>query len=196
MSLVVAIRTPDRGVFVGADSAIISGSDEHDQTITSISPELNPKIMKRGPYVAAGVGSARILNVLRLVEWPELPPEALTDLEVATKHVVAVIVPVVLNTYEENGLAMEQIPGAMIYHGQFVLAFGNYLFDIGPDLSAVTYDIPYIALGGAAKLATGALGVATELLDDPVEQIKMAMSTASFHSTMCCAPFTILHTLS
>lgn len=192
MSVVIAVRGKEKGIFVGADSAITS-SDNSDTIVSLVDPRLNPKIMKKGPYIIAGAGSPRILNVLRMVEWPE-PPSGNINLEDATAHVVGSMLPVLQDCFSHHQISPEQIPGATIYNCQILMAFDDYLFDIGPELSVVSYVEPYVAIGGASRLAIGALRVALQFEKDPKEIIRLALEAASFHSTLCGGPFTIMNT--
>ena len=194
MSIAIAVRGNKQGVFVGVDSAIVS-LDEMDSSITTANQSINPKIMRCGKYLVAGVGSPRLLNVLRYMSWPNIPAKAMTNTSNALEHVILKVIPAMTAHYTEHNISKEHIQGAgEIYHGQLICAFGDYFFDINAELAALAYEDPYMTIGGPSSAARGAIHVARQFIEDPVKQILCALEATAYHSIACAGPFTIWST--
>ena len=191
MSIAIAVRGNKQGIFVGVDSAVVS-LDEMDSSTTTVNQNVNPKIMRCGKYLVAGVGSPRLLNVLRYMPWPNIPIKTMANTENALEHMVLKVVPTMIAYYAEHNISREHIQGAgEIYHGQLICAFGNHCFDVNAELAVLAYEDPYMTIGGPSSAASGAIHVARQLIQDPREQILYALEATAYHSVACAGPFVI-----
>lgn len=196
MSLAIATKGESGGVYVGVDSIVVVSNDGVDpSTVSRVDPALNPKLIVSPPYIMAGVGSPRILNVLSTISLPELPRKAIRDIQTASNHVVKEVIPTIKEGYSQSGIMPMNTEEAGMYNAQLILAFGDYLFEVGPDFSVISYSDKYLCIGGASVIAHGAIGVASETLEDPTSQLCAAFKISERHSAACSSPFVLTNTI-
>jgi len=190
MSVAIAVRDPGGKVYVGGDSAVISSSTG-DVGIATLATASNPKVFRIGQYVIGGCGSPRILNVIQGMEWPE--PEGELDRPFVTREIIT---PIQETLGNHNVAMMAHEGGEAIFKVQLIIAHGNKIYEVTPELAVIEYQDDFLAIGAAAELARGVLWTMdkTAKPKGAKDRLVMALTATSELTVVSRPPYVIMDT--
>jgi len=179
MTCIVAIKK-DNKVYMGGDSALVDNNAGIKVKIAT------PKVFDCFSYIIGYAGSARMGQLLFNYFQPSDPPRNPYELEM---HMVTTFVDELRALAEEKGLRLDTGSEEMNDFASILVGINGRIFVIEPDWQASEWLCDYAAIGSGMELAIGSLYTTNKLKVKPEERIKLALETASEHSTSVCEPF-------
>jgi ATP-dependent protease HslVU (ClpYQ) peptidase subunit len=171
MTVIAAIRVPNKGVLVGCDSMISMG-DERLQT-------KRPKwiILFKGQLLIAGAGHERILQAIEHMGVFEPHPAGMTSEKFLMIHVL-----------ESIRVAISRA-GMKLGAEEFLFAYRGEIWRTDAALALVCSARPYAAVGAGAAWAEGTIRALLRRKEPPRKILLEAMETAAEHCESVAGPF-------
>lgn len=176
MTCIVGVAD-ERGVWIGGDSAGVSGWLSHVRADT--------KVFERGPFIMGFTTSFRMGQLLRhALDVPQQPPNQPIDEFLATTFVDAV-----RKCLKDGGMAKKE--SDVESGGTFLLGYHGSLYRVGNDYQIAETIDGVDAVGAGNELALGALWATAA--DEPTDRITTALEAAAHYSAAVRGPFTVVH---
>ena len=166
----------DHKVYLGADSASISGWDSLDR--------LDGKIFQKGELLIAFTSSFRMGQLIRYKFNPPECPKKMDDHE----YMCTLFVDELRKTLSNGGFAKKE--NGVESAGSFLIAYHSKLFQIDDDYQVIRVD-SFTADGCGRMPALGAMFAASELGLEPREILEMGLRAAVKYNIGVKQPFTI-----
>ena len=170
----------EREVWMGADSAAISGTD--------LAVRKDGKLFQRGPFLFGCAGSFRFRDLLRYRLQVGAHPEGMDAHEYLTTTFVDA-----LRECLKAGGAAKRLDGDRenADDGWLLIGYQGRLFTLWSDYQVAEYRVPFAAIGCGMDYALGALSVLTTLplTLGPETSCRMALGAAQQWSAGVRGPF-------
>jgi len=173
MTCIVGLIEGD-SVYIGGDSAGVSGSDLRQRKDT--------KVFRNGDFLIGFTTSFRMGQLLR---FKFSPPKYFTEKDVY-EYMITDFIESVMECFKNARYA--KIENSVEYGGNFLVAFKNRLFSIEGDYQVGENVVPFNACGCGADYAIGSLYTST---GKPKERILKALKTAQEFSAGVREPFIV-----
>lgn len=182
MTCVVACKSPDGKIVIGADSA---GSDGH-----FVMRRSDAKIVYvEGDDESVAFGyttSFRMGQILR--HHLKLPPRLKKDL---VDWLVVDVVEAIAKTFKERGYEKKDKNTGQLLGGTFILLAGQELFVVEGDFQLAEPADSYCAVGSGEMVAYGALYALAGTDVAPEIKVRLALEAAAEFTTTVRGPFNI-----
>lgn len=176
MTCIVALKTNDGSILMGADSAGVGG--------LSLSNRKDPKIYRVGEMLIGFTSSYRMGQLLGYsLILPDFHSEYSID-----KYMNTMFINAVRDCLKEGGYAKKE--NEVEQAGFFLVAFKGRIFSIGSDYQVGECFENYDSVGCGSDLALGSLFTSENEKDD-IKRINKALEAAARFSAGVRAPFII-----
>ena len=183
MTCIAGLVADDGTVYMGADSAGVSGTEMHVLTTA--------KVFRNGPYLIGASGSFRFIQLLRWRFQPPLQPEGM-DTE---RFLNTVFVDALRDCLKESGW-LTQDKDRENGGGYFLLGYRGHLYCVESDFQVNESEAPFKAIGCGGEVARGALHAMTNtplpFTPAPHVIVRRALEAAEALSSGVRRPFHIL----
>lgn len=165
----------DKGVYLGGDSAGVSGLD--------ISIRTDPKVFKNGPFIMGFTSSFRMGQLLMYKFDPPLRSKSQDDYE----FMVIDFIDAVKKCFNDNDFGSK----SSNEYGSFLVGYRGKLYIIYEDLQVGINECGYTSIGCGESYALGSLFSTPKL--SPRKRVEMALNAASEFSAGVAPPFNIIY---
>ncbi len=177
MTCIVALKTNDGRVLMGADSAGVAG--------LSMWNRVDPKIYRVGSML---IGFTSSFRMGQLLGYSLSVPEHHSDVPVE-RFMATTFIDAVRGCLKSGGYARKD--NETESGGTFLVAYRGRVFEIDSDYQVGERAEPYNSVGCGIDLALGSLCTSDGLIEDPRTRIIKALEVAAQYSAGVRAPFIV-----
>jgi hypothetical protein len=164
-------------VYIGGDSAGVSGLDIHVRT--------DEKVFTNGNFIFGFTTSFRMGQLLQYSFVPPEQPEDKSDMA----YLVTDFIDEIRSCFTVGGFLTKL--NDVEEGGCFLLGYKGKLYEISSDFQVGSTSVPFSSVGCGAALSKGAM-FATTHIKDPEDRIRLALDAAEYFSAGVCKPYKIL----
>lgn len=170
------------------DGVLWMGGDSAAYREDEINSRADPKVWRTGKFIFGFSGSFRIGQLLR---WGFKPPKNTRDSD--TEYMVLDFVDALKFLLEEKGASSKSESGDS-FDAEIVVGYKRRLYVIESDFNISTRTDTFVASGGGAPYALGALwALETQSFLPPDQVIEKALTASAQYCPSVKAPFSIIN---
>ena len=175
MTCIIGLADKNGKVYIGGDSAGISGYSAHIRG--------DVKVFRNGPFIMGFCDSFRMGQLLHHVFEPPEHPEGMDDV----KYMVSVFVPAVKNCFKDGGY--QKVKDSQESGGTFLVGYKGNLYLIDDDYQVGLLTDNMTAIGCGNDEARGAMYALDYM--PPVKRIERALEITTHLNIGVRPPFVI-----
>jgi hypothetical protein len=183
MTIIIGIRDKKK-VYLGADSCI-GGGQSHYVRATG-------KLFRLGGLIIGLSGYSRIGQLMRYLPTDTFPATLPKSIEAGEAFLVQAFLPVFHKALRDAGAMLRGKEGEDSIQSNAIIAWGNQLFEMGPDFYFARLADDYQAVGAGCDIACGSLFSTKG--QPPKQRLRTALEAACHLSTKCVPPFHYMET--